>query len=170
MAKSTNTPNLTAARARELFDYAPATGTLLWKETGRGRRLDRRAGTIKDTGHLVVSVDYRTYYVHRVIYLMMTGEWPSDEIDHRNCDAGDNRWETLRPATRGQNQRNKPTPRNNTSGVKGVSWYPSIGKWGAEISVNRKKYRLGFYQRKEDAAAAYAVAALQHHKDFARLG
>ncbi len=46
----------------------------------------------------------------------------------------------------------KTIPRNNTSGVRGVAF--SGGKYYANISFQKKTYRLGTYRRLEDAAAA----------------
>ena len=60
---------------------------------------------------------------HRVIWAMMTGRWPDDEIDHRDRDPANNRWENLREATHSLNMLNRDEPSTNTSGVKGVSRY-----------------------------------------------
>ena len=43
--------------------------------------------------------------------------------------------------------------RKNTSGYRGVSFYG--GKWHAEITVNKKRHRLGRFTCAEDAAMAY---------------
>lgn len=40
---------------------------------------------------------------------------------------------------------------NNTTGVRGVSFYSDIGKYCATISFRRRKYSLGCYGRLEDA-------------------
>lgn len=44
--------------------------------------------------------------------------------------------------------------KNNTSGIKGVSYHKKSGKWRAQIRVQGKNYYLGIYERIEDAAAA----------------
>ena len=44
--------------------------------------------------------------------------------------------------------------KNNTSGVKGVSWDSSRGKWRAQITFKRKNYGLGSYSTKEEAIRA----------------
>lgn len=43
---------------------------------------------------------------------------------------------------------------NNTSGIKGVSFYKKSGKWRAQIRYNYKNYHLGLFEDIEDAAAA----------------
>lgn len=58
--------------------------------------------------------------------------------------------------------RNTRTPCTNTSGVKGVTFYRRTGKWIAQIGVNKKMIRLGYYNTIEDAAYARAQGELKY--------
>lgn len=51
------------------------------------------------------------------------------------------------------------------SGVKGVS--PKSGKYVARITLDGKTSHLGYFDTKEMAAAAYAVAASEKFGEFA---
>ena len=48
--------------------------------------------------------------------------------------------------------------KNNTSGIKGVSWDKARSKWVAQIVFQGKNYYLGRYDKKEDAAEARRIA------------
>ncbi len=54
-------------------------------------------------------------------------------------------------------------PKNNTSGVKGVSWCQSRSMWEAYIMVRRKRIALGRYAHFEDAVKARKEAENQYH-------
>lgn len=60
------------------------------------------------------------------------------------------------------------TPKNNTSGVKGVRWDNERKKWVAEIVFKGKRYYLGRYYIIEDAAEVRKIAEEHTHKDFLR--
>ena len=53
---------------------------------------------------------------------------------------------------------------NSTSGIRGVSYVPDRKKWNASIGYKGKRVRLGHFDTKEEAAAAYAVAAEEIRK------
>lgn len=53
---------------------------------------------------------------------------------------------------------NQQPPKNNTSGVKGISWNREREKWEAYINVHGKRIRLGRFQRLEDAIKARKTA------------
>lgn len=74
-------PALTAERARELLVYDPETGALNWR-VARGCRSGALAGTRTSEGYTQVEIDYRLYRAHRVIWLMQTGKWPNDHLEH----------------------------------------------------------------------------------------
>ena len=57
-------------------------------------------------------------------------------------------------ATATEQQRNQRIQRNNSSGVKGVSWDKSKGKWTAQISVNYKNIYIGRFSSLQEAALA----------------
>ena len=59
---------------------------------------------------------------------------------------------------------------NNKVGVKGVVWDKDRGKWAAFIKVNYKSIGLGRFDRIEDAAVAYEVAARRYFGSFAFTG
>lgn len=49
-------------------------------------------------------------------------------------------------------------PKNNTSGIKGVTWDKARQKWVAQIVFKGKRYYLGRYFKKEDAAKIRKIA------------
>ncbi len=57
-------------------------------------------------------------------------------------------------------------PRNNTSGIKGVTWDKSKGKWLAQISFKKHHYYLGRYDTKEEAAEVRKIAEEKIFGDF----
>ena len=72
------------------------------------------------------------YLLHRVIWLIETGEWPK-QIDHINGDPADNRWTNLRNVENTRNMRNKAMFKNNTSGIMGVCWGKKGKRWYSTI-------------------------------------
>lgn len=60
----------------------------------------------------------------------------------------------------------KTIPSNNTSGVRGVSWYKSWGRWVATIIFKGKKYYLGSFKNLDDAAKARKNAEEKVYGEF----
>ena len=152
---------LTADRLREILDYDPETGIFL--------RDGKIAGTLNGLKYRQMKIEGSLYLVHRLAWLFVYGDWPSRQIDHINGIKDDNRISNLRLATGSENLRNRPKPRNNTSGYKGVSWINHYQKWQATIKFDGKNKFLGRFATREEAAEVYNLAALQHHGEFARL-
>lgn len=173
--------DLTAAYVRSILDYYPETGVFTWRErppehfktVQSSRRRNARfagktAGCICDDT-VIIGIDGRLYRAHRLAWLYMTGEWPGEQIDHRDVTQSNNSLGNLREASNSENQRNRCLQRNNTSGLKGVSWHVHVRKWSSRITINKKRIHLGYFDIKHDAAAAYAKAAREHHGEFARI-
>ena len=159
---------LTADRVRELFDYDAATGSLTWRVTRGGTaRAGSAAGGVNGNGYLVVKIHQRSYLNHRIAWFWSYGEWPLDQIDHINRDRLDNRLDNLRPASNTENRRNSSVNRNNNSGIPGVSFLGRLGKWQANIRVNRKLLYLGVFATQSDAAEVRRAAEIQHFGVFA---
>lgn len=56
----------------------------------------------KKDGYILVGVDNRLYLAHRLIWMMVYGEWPN-VIDHKNGDPSDNRLVNLRNVNQSEN-------------------------------------------------------------------
>lgn len=160
-----------------LFDYRPETGALRWRPRPATRPDDRawntkyagrEAGHVSARGYRVVDIERATYKVHRVIYKMVTREEPPAQIDHINGDYSDNRIENLRPATPSQNCANKPTQRNSTTGVKGVSFDKRRGLFMARVQLRGHSYYVGLFKTLDAAKAARDSKARQLHGEFFR--
>jgi hypothetical protein len=105
--ESIPTNRITHERLKERLTYDPDTGQWRWNQRGRG--LSERVGSIckGNGGYLMIKVDGRSYKASRLAWYYMTGEWPGMEIDHKNRDPLDDRWENLRLATRTDQTRNR---------------------------------------------------------------
>jgi hypothetical protein len=157
--------NLGHIKANELFTYK--NGSLFWKTYKRNRKMGCPAGTLSANGYLQVCVDGKSYYVHRIVWVLH-GNKPAPVLDHINGNKADNRIENLRAATYSQNGMNRGSNSNSTTGVKGVYWYKNINKWRAIVQLNYKQHHAGYFDTKEEAAAAVTALRARLHGEFAK--
>jgi hypothetical protein len=150
---------LTAARARELFSYDPATGELRNLVNRKWAHAGALAGHLRrDDGSLRARIDGRRYQVDQVVWLVAYGAWPASLIGHINKVRSDNRLSNLRLSSRGESLRNAKLHKNNSSGFTGVSWEARRKLWLATIGVDNRAVYLGHFKDKDEAAAAYERA------------
>lgn len=166
--QATNRPVVTHAELRRIMEYRPETGDFVWLITRGKVKPGRRAGIPRDDGYVRIEIDRRRYYGHRLAVFWMTGEWPKEHVDHINRNTSDNRWCNLRLASQPQNLYNMTAHKDNFSGLKGVGWDKSRGKWQSHICVDRKITFLGRFDCPAAAHFAYVIAAQRLHGEFAR--
>lgn len=94
---------------RHLLHYDPLTGVWTWMNPLPHSKMKRGdvAGRIMTSGHRQIRIATGFYYSSRLAWLYMTGEWPKDQIDHKNRIKDDDRWENLREATQSLNSFNR---------------------------------------------------------------
>ena len=156
-------------KLKELFDYDPSSGSLLWKiiknsHAGKAKP-GRIAGAAGGNGYLVIGIDRKRFFAHRLVWLWHYGVWPKHQIDHINGNRTDNRIENLREATLEENRQNTRDRKNNT-GFRGVYFNARPGRvkrYSASIAVNGKTKSLGYYLTKEEAHSAYLKAKNELH-------
>ena len=137
------TNELAADLLHELLEYRD--GELYWKQPGKSRQMGRPAGGINGDGYRRVKINRKLYAVHRLVWVMH-GNDPVPFVDHINGDVLDNRIENLRAATHSQN----------------------CMKWYGCITLDYKVYPAGYFDSKEDAAAAVDKLRKELHGEFAR--
>lgn len=155
---------------KEYLDYNQETGVFTWIKRPSNRvKVGDVAGSYHAKGYLCISLKNQPVLCHRLAWAMTKGDWPADEIDHINGVRDDNRIVNLREANRCQNVHNTCRRLDNTSGVKGVSWYKQYGKWMARVTSNGKAVFLGYFDSIDEAEAAVRLAREKYHKEFSRM-
>ena len=110
--------------------------------------------------NILISIDGKDYYAHRVAHLLMNGEWPERNPEHYDLVPFNNTWVNICDvATDHENKGNRRTQANNTSGLKGVFWHVREQKWGSQIKVHRKIIHLGYFDNLRLAGLIYDAAA-----------
>ena len=177
MSKPLPSPEL----LRKLLRYESETGKLFWRERdvslfSGGTHSDkcvcdgwntRHAGneaflTDDGKGYMQGSINDRMYFAHRIIWAVVHGEWPSEQIDHINGIRDDNRIVNLRCVSNAENGKNQKIPSNNTSGHVGVVWSKIRRKWDARIKVDGVAMHIGTFTDKADAINARKRAEVEH--------
>lgn len=158
---------------RSILDYDPETGVFTWAK-------DRFGGVVKGSvaggkhkdGYLEVRVAaYRQrHLLHRLAFIIMTGDWPVGQVDHANGIRHDNRWINLSDASKAENMRNRCLGRHNKSGVMGVHWSNTHLRWVARIDRDKVKYGLGSFADFFEAVCARKSAEnrLGYHENHGR--
>lgn len=158
---------LTANRIRDVLIYDKETGLFVWRITLSNRAIaGANAGSFdKARGYMTIRIDGHLHQAHRLAWMYVTGEWPKNEIDHRDTDKLNNRIKNLRDVTFSENQQNVRIPRrHNTSGYLGVTWIKKLGKWKAQITIGKRCINLGCYSDASVAHDAYVCAKREYHE------
>lgn len=149
---------ITREEVLKLLEYDPVTGVFTWKVSPTNRvKVGAEAGWVQVYGgksYLTIQVNGRTYKAHRLAWLVLTGNFPEDQIDHINGQGLDNRSINLRSVSNAENGKNQRKHVTNTSGVTGVYWDKAYAKWMAAIRLNGKRKNLGRFDNFDEAVEA----------------
>jgi hypothetical protein len=169
-------PLPSAEYLRQCFVYDPDKGLLTWQQRPRSHFVDDRIWRIWNTRFAGKTAGWRhnhgyiaigSYLAHRLIWKLVTGEEPREEIDHKDNDPANNRWSNLREATHQQNVWNSKSA---TGHAKGIYYRHDRGYWRAEIQIGGRTIGLGNFDTEQEANDAYFAAAQRHYGQFANSG
>jgi hypothetical protein len=161
-------PLPSAEYLREVFDYDEETGLLNWSAKSKSSWRENPIRGNLTGQRYKVKLDKNTWFVHRIIWKMQTGQEPPPILDHADGDVTNNRMGNLRPATPSQNSQNTSMLLSRgVSKLRGV--FPTgTGKWQAQIQKDKVSVYLGTYNTPEEAHVMYRIAASKLFKEFFR--
>ena len=153
------------------------------KETGIFTRLTRPCNSVNigdelgylkkcKSGLMYLSTEYKghQYLLHRLAFLDVDGKFPDGDVDHKDGNGLNNKWNNLRVVDAIENGKNRKLNHNNESGYQGVSFYNLTKKWRAAISVDGKKKHLGYFDTFEEAKERRVIAEKEfnYHENHGR--
>lgn len=150
----------------EYLDVDTSSGICTWKKSPSQRiKIGDFAGTKKPKGYVQIEFMTQNYYRHRIVFYVAHGYLPLI-VDHKHGVEDGDGIDNLQEATNQQNCAKQNKSKNNTSGVKGVSWQKSRNKWIANININGKQKNLGRFDTIEEAQNAYNQKAKEIFGEF----
>lgn len=163
--------NLTAARLRELVSYNRRTGIMVRRKNAHrsdlvGLPMGRPSSAPGGRIYLRARLDGKDFMIHRLAWLYVHGCWPHGDIDHRDHNGLNNRFSNLRDVSRSVNNQNRRaiSAAKKTGTLLGASYVKKTDRWGAYITLNRKRTCLGSFLTEEAAHAAYLEAKRKMHE------
>lgn len=162
---------LTQDTLKQLLYYCPETGLFTWLGRTSYRNYKGKVVCTKaKQGYILIGINSTRYNAHRLAFLYMLGKFPDNQVDHINGIRNDNSWINLREVTGQQNSANSKIRKDNTSGVKGISWYKRRDCWEASINLDGKKHRVGYFKELKDAEIALRRFRELLHKEHTNHG
>lgn len=138
---------ITREEFTHMFHYDPETGEL--------KNLQKYARPIRGTQVMISS---RNYYIHRIAWWWVMGQWPEHQIDHKDGNPRNNKFSNLREATDAENKQNVIGPRKG---------YTRHGlKFRAKVGVDGEDVMLGSFETEDEAHGAYIAAKKKFHPFF----
>jgi hypothetical protein len=137
--------------------YNEQTGVFTRRVSVNRFKAGQVAGTPHNNGYWSICVDGTKYLAHVLAWLYVYGEWPLQEIDHKDRTKTNNAISNLRQATSGENKQNiSGPPAYSKSKILGACWWR--GAWQSHIKINGKQTYLGRFKTAEEANEAYMTA------------
>jgi hypothetical protein len=140
----------------EMFSYDPLNGHLYWRQRDSIRKSTRLpAGGIRQTGYRAISIRYKRYLHHRLVWSWFYGDIPAGyQIDHKDRNKANDRIDNLRLATPAQNNINQGVRADSKSKYTGIHWYKTKQKWQVYTTIKGVRKHLGYYQDLDSAVKA----------------
>ena len=154
---------LTQDYLKSILDFDPSSGIFYWKVKRPNINIGDLANNIGKNGYVRISIKNKKYYAHRLAWLYVYGEFPTNQIDHINRIRTDNRIQNLRDVKQSENVQNASIRKNKTVKSRGVALCKKTNKYRARIRLNGKEIYLGYFSTEEKAYAAYRHAAFTYH-------
>ena len=150
---------------KETFDYDPDTGSLAYRKPRGTLPAGRPAGKVTKGGISVLFAGGQTL-AHRIIWNMMTGEWPQHPVRHVNGNKLDNRWDNLTVAA--PLRERDPVSRKPIKSVTNRRVAHGVGRvvfakmdktlFEANAIVNKERVFLGRFETESEARDAFKNA------------
>ena len=123
---------------------------------------------INNRGYVSCSVRKNKKAIDILMHKIIMDSSNDEDVDHINgiSTRNDNRKSNLRKCTHQMNMCNYSKPKNNTSGVTGVSWDNRYSVWKAYITYRNKRINLGTYNDFKDAVKARLLAEKKYFGDY----
>lgn len=145
------------------------TGQVLWRErpathfaspagyrSFNSKNAGKPAGYTRKDGYVVVSLTHqgkkRPVFLHRIVWVLVSGAWPVYGIDHINRIKSDNWPANLRDVPQRVNCANRPDS-STTTGVQKVG-----NRFIAAARIDGRQKYLGSFNTEQEAGAAYQAA------------
>ena len=151
---NTKESSLNHSELLDILNYDRDTGIFTWTGKRKGTKSGKIAGTISSDNYIQIQISGKLYRSHRLAWFYEYGKWPEGILDHIDRDTLNSSIYNLREASPTENQRNRGTNKNSTTGINGVSLHSKSGKYQAYIKVSGIKKHLGLFSTVEEAAAA----------------
>ena len=155
---------LTQELVQEKFNYNKYTGILT-----RNSASNRKVGTVDSHGYIRLTINYKKYRAHRVIFLHVNGFLP-EYVDHIDGDRLNNKIENLRYCSLSQNSMNSKVRSDSKSGVKGVMWHKASNRWRGYIRIGGRNKQVGSFKNIVDAEMAIKAFRAKYHGEFCNHG
>jgi len=127
---------------------------------------------INNRGYVSYTKRENKYKANHILMHRFILDCPQDmEVDHKNGkpSRNDNRRNNMRICSHQKNMCNYTKPKNNTSGVKGVSWDKTYEVWKAYITSNKQRINLGSFNDFNKAVKARKDAEDKYHGEYKSL-
>lgn len=122
----------------------------------------KKTGSISKNGYVVIRIDKKTFYGHRLAWFYLNQCFPIGDIDHIDGNKSNNSIENLREVNRSVNMQNmKKAKINNKCGLLGVG--KKGDKFRARIKINGKQISIGIFDTAQEAHLAYLNEKRKHH-------
>lgn len=174
--------SLTRELVLEHLEYHEETGTFTWvKPTARCIKAGELAGSTNKLGYCIIILKGNFIPVHRLVWFMEHGVFPSKNLDHIDRNPSNNIISNLREADQSQNNCNTLMREGNTSGYKNITikkGNKQYARYFAEVAfkgVRKVKSITLNSKRTEEAIIAELTAWTETtrnllHKEFANHG
>jgi len=142
----------------ERYAYDPITGEFRFNKHPYKAYEGRLCGSVGQKGYATVKYKGETYKVHRLIWMMMTGDDPGElTIDHDDRNKVNNIWTNLRLANCSQQQANKE--------ARGIQETP----WGFTVRIMADGVRrtIGTFKTEAEALQTYQLKCKELRGEFA---
>lgn len=151
--------DITHTELLKVLNYEATTGKFNWcPGVPNYSRHKDEVGYVDTYGRRYINIRRQSYAAHRLVWFYVTKKWPVGNVAPINGNYLDLRFDNLKQVSAQEVSLTRQARVNPSSGMTGVSWEKSRQKWVAYITINYKRRHLGYFDHKEDAAAAYAAA------------